>query len=298
MDFTTGKYKLLLSALKGCGVPFACFSEIAGGQIDRFIVMRHDVDKKPENALKLARIEAEESVKASYHFRAEEGGFHDSYVSEISGLGHEIAYHYEDLSVVAARLHGSRNEIEPPVVAEAVARFRMNLGRIRRLSPVKVISMHGSPLSPTDNRLLWRYHDYHSDGIICEPYMDIDMSDILYLTDTGRRWDGDESAVRDRGYIAGEGVTADPYHGWTVKPLRGSLMNMTREGMVFRRRYSIRTTDEMINLAINGHLPGRLIINTHPQRWNDDPFAWVTELIMQNLKNQIKKFIRISKNLA
>jgi hypothetical protein len=75
-------------------------------------------------------------------------------------------------------------------------------------------------------------------------------------------------------------------------------MNMTREGMVFRRRYSIRTTDEMINLAINGHLPGRLIINTHPQRWNDDPFAWVTELIMQNLKNQIKKFIRISKNLA
>jgi len=298
MDFTPGKYKLLLSALKGYRVPFACFSDIAGGESERFIVLRHDVDKKPENALKLARIEAEESVRASYHFRAVGGGFQEQYISEISRLGHEIAYHYEDLSAVAGRRPGLSGEADPRVVEEAVARFHLNLERIRRLSPVRVISMHGSPLSPFDNRLLWKYHDYHSDGIVCEPYLDIDMSDILYLTDTGRRWDGDETAVRDRGFVAGDGEAADPYTGWKVKPVRGSLMNMTPGGMLFRQGYRIRTTDELTDMAHNGLLPARLIINTHPQRWSDDPVAWVTELIMQNLKNQIKKYIRLSKNPA
>jgi len=296
VDFTTAKYKQLLSALKGLGVPFAGFSDIAGNRAERFVVLRHDVDKKPENALKLAKIEAAESVKSSYHFRASDNGFQDSYISEIAGLGHEIAYHYEDLSAVAGRKAVSGGNADPSLAEAAVIRFQMNLGRIRRISPVKVISMHGSPLSPTDNRLVWKYHDYHSDGIVCEPYIDIDMSDILYLTDTGRRWDGDESAVRDRGFVAGGIHSPDPYSAWTVRPVRGSLMNMTPEGMAFRQSYSIRTTDELINLAIDSRLPGRLIINTHPQRWDDDPAAWVTELIMQNLKNQIKKILRLSKN--
>ena len=35
--------------------------------------------------------------------------------------------------------------------------------------------------------------------IVCEPYFDIDVSDVLYLTDTGRRWDGERSNIRDRG---------------------------------------------------------------------------------------------------
>lgn len=298
MDFTISKYKQLLSALKDLGGGFAGFSDIAGGQTARFTVLRHDVDKKPQNALKIARIEADESVRASYHFRATEGGFQERFITEIASLGHEIAYHYEDLSAVAVWKHGRRNDFEPMVIAGAVASFRMNLGRIRGLYPVKVISMHGSPISPVDNRLLWKYHDYHSDGIICEPYIDIDMSDILYLTDTGRRWDGDESAVRDRGFAAGDGILQDAYAGWMVKPARGSLMNMTREGMALMQNYRMHTTDEIISKAINGQLPGRLIINTHPQRWNDNPAAWTTELIMQNLKNQIKKFIRLSKNPA
>jgi len=298
VDFTTAKYKQLLSALKGLGVPFAGFSDIAGGQFETFIVLRHDVDKKPENALKLAKIEAAESVKASYHFRASDNGFQDNYISEIAGLGHEIAYHYEDLSALAGRNAVSGSDVNPSLAEAAIVRFQMNLGRIRKLCPVKVISMHGSPLSPADNRFLWKYHDYHSDGIICEPYIDIDMSDILYLTDTGRRWDGNESVVRDRGFVAGGVDSADPYSAWAVRPVRGSLMNMTPGGMAFRHGYSIRTTDEIISLAINSRLPGRLIFNTHPQRWDDDPVAWVTELIMQNLKNQVKKFIRLSKNLS
>ncbi len=35
-------------------------------------------------------------------------------------------------------------------------------------------------------------------GIIAEPYFDVDFKEVLYLTDTGRRWDGDEVSVRDK----------------------------------------------------------------------------------------------------
>src|SRR5690625_2901666 len=58
--------------------------------------------------------------------------------------------------------------------------------------------MHGSPLSRYDNRDLWKSYSYRDYGIIAEPYFDMDFSRVLYLTDTGRRWDGDKVSVRDR----------------------------------------------------------------------------------------------------
>lgn len=295
MDFTPGKYKVLICALKGCSFPFTGFSDLLAGQYEKFIILRHDVDKKPENAVTLAGIEAEESIRASYHFRSVEGEFQKGVITQIAGLGHEIAYHYEDLSAMSGIKTGRLREAHPAAVEEAVARFRRNLDHIRQLYPVNVISMHGSPLSPVDNRLLWKYHDYHSDGIVCEPYMDIDMSDVLYLTDTGRRWDGDDSNVRDRGFLAGSEALQDPYADWRVKPVRGSLMNMTPEGMNFRASFKASSTDELIESALNKRLPGRIIINTHPQRWTDDTLSWATELIIQNFKNQVKRLVRLTK---
>ena len=66
------------------------------------------------------------------------------------------------------------------------------------LSHVKTICMHGSPLSKWDNRDLWKKYDYRDFGIIAEPYFDVDFDEVFYLTDTGRRWDGDKVSVRDK----------------------------------------------------------------------------------------------------
>lgn len=43
-----------------------------------------------------------------------------------------------------------------------------------------------------------KYYDYRNYGIIAEPYFDLDFSKVLYLTDTGRRWDGNKVSMRDR----------------------------------------------------------------------------------------------------
>jgi hypothetical protein len=35
-------------------------------------------------------------------------------------------------------------------------------------------------------------------GIIGEPYFNIDFNKVFYLTDSGRKWDGWETSVRDK----------------------------------------------------------------------------------------------------
>ncbi len=36
---------------------------------------------------------------------------------------------------------------------------------------------------------MWKRYSYRDFGIIAEPYFDVDFGEVLYLTDTGRRWD-------------------------------------------------------------------------------------------------------------
>lgn len=55
------------------------------------------------------------------------------------------------------------------------------------------------------------------------------------------------------------------------------------------RSLHFRSTFDIIGAAERGLLPDKIMINTHPQRWTDDPVAWTKELIWQNCKNVIKR---------
>ncbi|MBA7530624.1 hypothetical protein ES705_22833 [subsurface metagenome] len=80
----------------------------------------------------------------------------------------------------------------------AIESFQKNLETLRKIAPVKTICMHGSPLSKWDNRNLWEKYDYKAFGIIGEPYYDVDYSKVLYITDTGRKWNNQSVSVRDK----------------------------------------------------------------------------------------------------
>lgn len=297
MDFTLNTYRKLLEALKDYFPRFYGFGELIAEAPGRFIVLRHDVDRKPSNALTLAGIEAASGIKASYHFRISIIKDQDAILRDIADMGHEVAYHYEDLSEVCKNRRRARGYLSEGMIREAVERFQANLEFSRKFYPVNIISMHGSPLSAIDNRLLWKYYDYRQDGIVCEPYFDIDVSGLLYLTDTGRRWDGRRSNIRDGGIYFGHGDKEDPYSEWVTRPVRGSLMYLTDEGRAFRAGNMIRTTKDIISAATGKKLPQKVIINTHPQRWTGKTLPWIYELVFQNLKNQIKKLIQTNKTL-
>ncbi|MBK7732349.1 MAG: hypothetical protein IPI37_06215 [Bacteroidales bacterium] len=78
----------------------------------------------------------------------------------------------------------------------------------------------------------------------------MDVSAVLYLTDTGRSWNSDRSVMRDRGLTAGERMAIGSYDDWKVRPVRGSLMDMTAKGLQLRGKFRIRKTDEIIEMAL------------------------------------------------
>jgi energy-coupling factor transporter ATP-binding protein EcfA2 len=159
-DFTYDIYSELIASLKKSGYVFLPFIDFISNNNDckKCVVIRHDVDRLPENALKMARMENGENVKASYYFRTVPSVFRGKIISDIASLDHEIGYHYEDLSLC-------RGNYEL-----AIKNFESNLEKFRKIYPVKTICMHGSPLSKYDNKKIWEKYDYRDFGIIAEPF--------------------------------------------------------------------------------------------------------------------------------
>ena len=254
MDFTLYKYRELLSAFKACGYEMVTFAEYLSGKSgNRFVILRHDVDLKPQNSLHTARMEAEIGAKATYYFRAVPESWDDEIIVQIHQMGHEIGYHYESLTTCKGD------------VQKAFGDFAKNLERLRKLAPVSTICMHGSPRSPYDSKDIWKRYDYKDLKIIGEPYLTTDFSKMLYLTDTGRRWDGYKVSVRDK--------------------IEGYQEKWNEKG------WSFHSTDDIIKALRDNCLPDQLMITTHPQRWNDFGIAWIKECLMQNVKNIIKAVI-------
>lgn len=294
MDFTLGSLKNLLVTLKDSGYSFGPvrdYKSYGSGLSCRLIILRHDIDRYPQNALACATMEATMGIWGTYYFRITPGSFDSRIIREISSLGHEIGYHYEDLSL-AARKSGMRSGVRRVSFSESLAReaydsYARNLEKMRLIAPVITACMHGSPMSRYDSRLIWKYYDYSQSGIVCEPYFDINLDDMLYMTDTGRRWDGRSVSVRDRLYSKEEGYYSD----WVRKPVKGSAMDAGQEGIEMSKRHIYRTTAWIISAVRENCFPGRALITIHPQRWSLNSSQWLSEFVGQKVKNAAKFFL-------
>lgn len=85
------------------GFFFVNFEEFIQEPKEKFVVLRHDVDKLPENSLKTARIEHELGIEGTYYFRIVPESYDEDIVKQIADLGHEIGYHYENLSEISKK---------------------------------------------------------------------------------------------------------------------------------------------------------------------------------------------------
>ena len=263
-DFSLDIYRELLETLQKQGYELISYKDYcrkskveSRKSKDKFVILRHDVDAKPENSLKTAQIEHSLGAKASYYFRTGESGCYKGSklslpesVRAIAALGHEIGYHYEDMSLCGGDIDA------------AWSHFQTWLAYFRQYYAVETICMHGAPTSKWDSMDLWQKYDYKTLGIIGEPYLDTDFSDVFYLTDTGRCWDGYKVSVRDK--------IPQYQDEWTAKGL------------------SWHTTFQLIEAIEQGLLPAHVMITLHPQRWTNNSKEWYKELIAQTIKNGIK----------
>lgn len=247
MDFTLNTYTNLLTSLQHAGYTFQTFEEFIRTPKEKAVVLRHDVDKLPQNSLRFARIQHEMGIRGTYYFRIVTQSWDEEIIRKIAEMGHEIGYHYETMDTANGDINKAYKE------------FTANLKKLRSLIPVSTIAMHGSPLSKYDNKDLWKEYDYKSLGLIAEPYFDIDFHKVFYITDTGRKWNNAAASVRDK---------VDS--GFDI---------------------SIKSTRDFAVMAREDKLPAQIMINTHPQRWFPPGPGWLKELVLQNIKNQVKKLL-------
>ena len=257
-DFSLDIYRELLETLQQQGYQLIGYTDYLKAERlavsgERFVILRHDVDAKPENSLKTAQIEHAIGAKATYYFRIGKESNNPSIIKAISKLGHEIGYHYEDLSLCKGD------------VDKAWDHFQTWLDYFRQYYAVETICMHGAPTSQWDSKELWKKYDYKSLGIIGEPYLDTDFKDVFYLTDTGRCWDGYKVSVRDK--------IPEHQERWTAQGL------------------SFHTTAQLLVALQENRLPAHIMLTTHPQRWTNDKVLWIRELLLQNTKNIIKRLL-------
>lgn len=256
-DFTINTFIILLNSLKKANYKFQTFAEYLKSPEPRVVILRHDVDAKKLNSLRTARIEAEMGIKGTYYFRIVPQSFDPEIIRQIAALGHEIGYHYEDLAM-------ARGNME-----RAITLFSQNLISFRRIVRIETICMHGSPLSRYDNRKIWEKFNYRDFGISGEPYFDLDFNKVLYLTDTGRRWDGEKVSVRDRLFVMKNDI--------------GKLK--------VAENFRIHTSFDIIESTRRNQIPANLMITIHPQRWDNEFWPWILEFIMQKQKNILKNLI-------
>jgi len=228
-DFSYQIYLNLIQRLRGAGYGFQTLAAFIEAPKSKVVILRHDVDLRNWAALRLAKLEHSMGISSTYYFRMTKQSYDPGMIKEIAGMGHEIGYHYEDLT--------SANG-DPET---AIKSFRNNLAKLSELYPVQTICMHGRSGSQYDNRDLWKDYDYRDFGIICEPYIDIDYNKVLYLSDTGRRWNGYKVSLRDK---------VESEYDFDFCATRDIIDNISR-------------------------LPDQILITAHPEQWTDNLPEWL-----------------------
>lgn len=246
-EFTFEMYRIILEAFISGGYALKPVKDIKNSSAGKCAFLRHDVDRFPERALEIARIENELGIKSTFYFKTSRRVFNTGIVSLIVSKGHEIGYHYNDYSACL----GNREK--------AGLAFKKNLKRIRELYPVETICMHGSPVSPWNNKNLWQGKEYKELGINIDLFYDIDYNKIFYLTDNGFGWNRFNSSVRDK--------------------------------VVTKYKISIGNTYELIEKIKNNSLPGIILFNTHPDTFTNPGFNWYINSFLIKAKNPVKWLI-------
>ncbi len=248
-DFTLKMFRELCRALVEVGYRSELMRDYRGGQsggTQPRVYLRHDVDSRPRAALDLAQIEQELGLQATYFFRCVKSAFDESVIRSIHEMGMECGYHYETLD----RAGGD--------FAKALEITREDLERLRAIAPVTTMAMHGNPLTPYDNRDLWKKHDYKDFGITLEAY-EIVNSGVPYFTDTGRNWD----------------------------ETRGNLLDM---GTQVSR---VRLTDTPSLIRHFQEKRADICISAHPNRWSSSPLIWLYNLVYDSTGNAVKGMIKL-----
>ncbi len=281
LDFTYPKYLRLCETLVNSGLTIITLKDYLSMNKfpEKFAIIRHDIDDEIDLAIaiKMAKTENELGFKTTYYFRSNEKVFNVQYIKEISGLGHEIGYHYEVLGETDGDFE------------RAIELFEKELNKFRQISEIKTIAQHGGPLKSGFNvvkfsnvleiikqmfmgkkifdnwesKKLWDKYDFKKYGIIGEPYLSLDFEKIMYLSDTNRSWVDTKYRIKDK-IKSGKSLET----------------------------HNIKCTEDIIQHIKSGSVQ-KIHILIHPSNWKDKYGEWVKWYLLQQMRNIGKKILMV-----
>lgn len=249
MAFRLTEYKKLLENLAEFGRPFRTVESFLSAPDKKSIVLRHDVDRMVKRSVAMARLEHENNIAASYYFRYR-NGLPKNALLEINAMGHEVGFHYETLSDAKG---------EPHI---ALDMFLEQLDKFRLIADCQTICAHGRPLSR------WFSGDMAGTFLVAANKLIGDASEsmpsdmLIYLTDTGGKWNHPTVNLRDR--------VGDMQAG--INPLnKKSLSRILEEEK-------------------------SLYVSTHPERWCNNSIDLAAQSSLDIVANLIKRLLRKTRN--
>ncbi|MHC1776953.1 MAG: hypothetical protein AB9834_16235 [Lentimicrobium sp.] len=300
---------------------FTTQHNLSARQAQPFVILRHDVEAKYGNALKIARVQHQMGIRGTYFFRIYPHRGNEEVIREIAALGHEIGYHYDDLSEC-------KGDYE-----KAIQRFQKNLAYLRQFGPVTSATMEGAPLSKFDNRDLWGKAMGEAEvKAKAEAKVEVEGDSAQLLPDfsvhpQSKPFSSSHPQPQPQPFPSAQpqpqpqpfssaranfyhytdfGILTEPYFdvdfneifyltdtgrrwdGWKVSlrdKIPGHQERWIKDGLIFHR------TKDIIMAAQQGRLPQKIMITVHPQRWNDSLLAWSKELFWQMVKNFGKRIL-------
>jgi len=184
--FSYDEYKEIISLIQEY-LPIVDFNDVIDNNLDKYCVIRHDVEYSLDRALQLAKLENELNVKSTYCIQVRNNIYNAisdkniELVKQIHTLGHEIALHQD-----------------PPAGLDDFGLQRYLLQDIRVLSayydlPIKIFSYHRPKqeylqkyftvenlINTNGNKF---FHYFNGKGTI-KP----EERDVTYLADSNHLW--------------------------------------------------------------------------------------------------------------
>ncbi len=185
IQFTYDTYEGLLRRLKRNDYTFGDY-EASG---DRTVILRHDVDWSPQKALRMAELEADLGISATYFFLLTSPLYNALYeedrtcIEKIAALGHDVGLHFSTHQYWT-------KEPRVETIVTAIRRERRILSEAFD-DIIEAVSFH----IPPDWILRRRFDEFTS---TYEPRF---FEDIAYRGDSNQRWREDhplEPTISDR----------------------------------------------------------------------------------------------------
>jgi len=155
------------------------------------VVLRHDVDVNPHQALLMAKLERSLGVKSTYYFRYIPRVFNESIIKSIGEMGFEVGYHYETLD----KSYGN--------FPEAISLFKNELESFRKIAPVKTVCSHGNVVRNKHysglNYDIFKFSEnlLEECNLKAEAYLNMLFSPLVYLSDSIERTSNPFKSVED-----------------------------------------------------------------------------------------------------